>query len=141
MGYKDTVKGTYTGNVQFAVGYHEGDKFYNLNNEEVTIDDITTCVCLTLKIQAQKCDLIWGVYEFYNPLESKMEVDEFHGVRISDHVWQLRDGSEVITLTFSDCGKKVCFKLNHGDSTTQTARSGFFEQVAGCLKKNKCDCC
>ena len=139
---KDSVVGNYTGNVQMAEGYHTGGVFYDaVNGEVATLDDVTTCTCLTLKIQVQKCDLIWGTYEYYNSLESKMDVDDFHGVRIADGVWQVRDGSEVITLTFSDCGKKVSFKLNHGDSSSHTARAGFFEQIAGCLKKNKNDCC
>jgi hypothetical protein len=139
---QENIVGNYSGQVQFAEGYHTDGKFYNIvTTEEATLDDVTTCTCLTLKIQVQKCNLIWGVYEYYNSLESEMEVDNFSGVRIDDNTWQIRDGEEVITLVFSKCNKKVNFSLNSGNSTTHERYPGYFELIDGCLKKCKTDCC
>lgn len=144
MGGKGKITGTYSGQVQIAEGYRNGGVFYDLpNGAETDLDGVSGCTCLTLKIQVQKCDLIWGVYEYYNPLESEMKVDNFSGVKIAEDVWQLRDSNNdiIITLTLSSCGKKMQFALNSGNSSSHTLQQGYFELMSGSLKKCKSDCC
>ncbi len=140
-----SIVGNYSGQVQFAEGYRTDGKFYEITEGlESNLEGVTSCTNLTLKIQEQKCSLIWGVYEYYNPIEKEMDIDNFSGVRIGENVWQLIDsgsGDEIITLTFHDNHKKASFSLVAGADSAHVLKEGFFEMMDGVLKRTSKRCC
>ncbi len=103
---KNNIIGTYVGNISHGEGFLIDGKFYSAINqkEEVTIDKIMDCPYFTLKIQEQKCNFIWGCYEYYNPLRNGYMILKLHGVKIGKKTWQLTVDNNyrfiIITLIF-----------------------------------------
>ena len=128
------IVGTYKGRVQFSMGYRDSGKFYDLDGNETTLSNVSKCVDFELVIQKQDCNLIWGVYKFYNPIEKKQEVDNFSGSRLLNNNWRIRDGDEVGSLNFENkCN--LTFALEAGNQVEYDKKPGFFELINGQLKK------
>jgi hypothetical protein len=134
---KNCVVGTYVGCVQFAEGYRDGGKFYDVNGNETSLSGVSKCVKFELVIEKQDKNLIWGVYKFRNPFTNKDEVDPLIGSRVSEHYWRIRDTDEVGeigSLSFENkCN--LIFSMDSGKQPGNDKKPGFFELINGPLKK------
>jgi hypothetical protein len=130
---KKSIIGTYKGCVTNAEGYRDNGQFYDLDGNPTTLAGVTTKTKLTLNVEVVSGGVIWGTYSYYNSLEGYTEVDNFHGAYVGDDTYLCRDKDEVIMLAFD--GKCVKYTNVEGQSTSHTARPGYFEAIVGSLKK------
>ena len=129
------------GQVQFVNGYWVDNVFYDIKGEVSTLDDVTACVALTLKISVEKCKFIWGYYEYINPFTTFVEQHQFSGEQVDLGVWRLKSLTDNTTITFYDHCKKVHFSSYDEDITVNVLQNGYFKMVDGKLRKQCGECC